>query len=227
MPSLYIFTAEVVGVGRIPPNFAETEKLMVNSVSAQSIFAAGRPASSALAEQTSSPSRTIEKIVSDNARNGGCPSSCSSLSWTTMSPTSSAALDEPTYDSARPSTSEKTAPTTVENVEEERNEKEELKEIERERDMEERTAESSDSADGKPIEVGGSKDFGFLSIPRNLRYNSERPFKFTTALNICFGFGSTFSVSYIILWAVDHQLIDYALCVCSCSQPVLLSTIIA
>lgn len=40
---------------------------------------------------------------------------------------------------------------------------------------------------------GGTKDFGFLPIPRGLRHDPGKPFKFTTLLNITFGFGSTFS----------------------------------
>lgn len=42
-------------------------------------------------------------------------------------------------------------------------------------------------------EYGGTKDFGFLPIPKKLQYDSERAFEFTTVLNITFGFASTFS----------------------------------
>ena len=42
---------------------------------------------------------------------------------------------------------------------------------------------------------GGTKDFGFVPIPRRLRYDSEYGFEFTTILNVTFGFASTFSKS--------------------------------
>ncbi len=51
----------------------------------------------------------------------------------------------------------------------------------------------AEQQDSVKREVGGSTDFWFLPIPKNLRYDSERPFVFTTVLNISFGFGSTFS----------------------------------
>ncbi|KAI5121348.1 hypothetical protein M0805_000656 [Coniferiporia weirii] len=44
-------------------------------------------------------------------------------------------------------------------------------------------------------EVGGTKDFGFLPIPKKLQYDSRRQFEFTTVLNITFGFASTFTVA--------------------------------
>ncbi len=37
-----------------------------------------------------------------------------------------------------------------------------------------------------------TKDFGFLPIPRRLRYDPEKPFHFGLLLNISFGFASTF-----------------------------------
>ncbi|KAH8109791.1 major facilitator superfamily domain-containing protein [Phellopilus nigrolimitatus] len=42
---------------------------------------------------------------------------------------------------------------------------------------------------------GGTRDFGFLPIPERLQYDSARAFKFTTVLNITFGFASTFTVA--------------------------------
>lgn len=42
---------------------------------------------------------------------------------------------------------------------------------------------------------GGTKDFGFLPIPKRLQYDPTRGFTFTTSLNITFGFASTFSTS--------------------------------
>ncbi|KAL1748346.1 major facilitator superfamily domain-containing protein [Schizophyllum fasciatum] len=38
-------------------------------------------------------------------------------------------------------------------------------------------------------------DFGFLAIPRRLRYDPSRPFEWTLLLNVSFGFASTFTVS--------------------------------
>lgn len=39
-------------------------------------------------------------------------------------------------------------------------------------------------------------DFGFLPIPKRLRYNPEKPFHFGIVLNIAFGIASTFSELY-------------------------------
>lgn len=38
-----------------------------------------------------------------------------------------------------------------------------------------------------------TKDFGFLPIPRNLRYDPQKPHHFGLLLNVAFGFASTFS----------------------------------
>ncbi|KAJ7914289.1 major facilitator superfamily domain-containing protein [Mycena leptocephala] len=38
-------------------------------------------------------------------------------------------------------------------------------------------------------------DFGFLPIPRRLRYDPEKPFRFGLVLNVLFGFASTFTVA--------------------------------
>ena len=43
------------------------------------------------------------------------------------------------------------------------------------------------------VEFQYKKDFGFLPIPRHLRYNPAEPPHFGLALNIAFGFASTFS----------------------------------
>ncbi|KAH7927665.1 MFS general substrate transporter [Leucogyrophana mollusca] len=40
-----------------------------------------------------------------------------------------------------------------------------------------------------------SKDFGFIVIPRRLRYNPEKPFHFGMLLNVSFGIGSTLVVA--------------------------------
>ena len=37
------------------------------------------------------------------------------------------------------------------------------------------------------------KDFGFIPVPRHLRYDPTKPFHFGLLLNIGFGFASTFS----------------------------------
>ena len=37
------------------------------------------------------------------------------------------------------------------------------------------------------------KDFGFIPVPRHLRYDPTEPFHFGLLLNIAFGFASTFS----------------------------------
>ena len=38
-----------------------------------------------------------------------------------------------------------------------------------------------------------TKDFGLIPIPRHLRYDPSKPFHFGIALNVAFGFASTFS----------------------------------
>ena len=40
------------------------------------------------------------------------------------------------------------------------------------------------------------KDFGFMPVPRHLRYDPTKPFHFGLLLNIAFGFASTFSESF-------------------------------
>ncbi|PPR02514.1 hypothetical protein CVT26_011997 [Gymnopilus dilepis] len=40
-----------------------------------------------------------------------------------------------------------------------------------------------------------TKDFGFLPIPRNLRYDPQKPHHFGLLLNVAFGFASTFTVA--------------------------------
>jgi hypothetical protein len=40
-----------------------------------------------------------------------------------------------------------------------------------------------------------TKDFGLIPIPRHLRYDPSKPFHFGIALNVAFGFASTFSES--------------------------------
>ena len=48
----------------------------------------------------------------------------------------------------------------------------------------------------EPVRMrGGTRDFGFLPIPRRLQYDPSRAFTFTTVLNVTFGFSSTFSKS--------------------------------
>ncbi len=42
------------------------------------------------------------------------------------------------------------------------------------------------------------KDFGFLPIPKHVRYDPERPFHFGLLMNIIFGVASTFSMSFIV-----------------------------
>ena len=37
------------------------------------------------------------------------------------------------------------------------------------------------------------KDFGFIPVPRHLRYDPTKPFYFGLSLNIAFGLASTFS----------------------------------
>jgi hypothetical protein len=41
-----------------------------------------------------------------------------------------------------------------------------------------------------------TKDFGFLPIPRRLRHDPDKPPHFGLALNIAFGFASTFGQSF-------------------------------
>ena len=48
----------------------------------------------------------------------------------------------------------------------------------------------SNNADFKIL---SPKDFGFIPVPRHLRYDPEKPFYFGLSLNIAFGLASTFS----------------------------------
>ncbi|TFK68849.1 MFS general substrate transporter [Pluteus cervinus] len=52
-------------------------------------------------------------------------------------------------------------------------------------------------------------DFGFIPIPKRLRYDPERPFRFGLLLNASFGFGSTFVVAN--LYYCQPLLIQFAL----------------
>ena len=62
-------------------------------------------------------------------------------------------------------------------------------------DVDKRLEQSqSDNADS---EIILTKDFGFMLIPRHLRYDSNKPFYFGLFLNIGFGFASTFSELYL------------------------------
>ena len=62
-------------------------------------------------------------------------------------------------------------------------------------DVDKRLEQSqSDNADP---EIISTKDFGFIPIPRHLRYDLKKPFYFGLSLNIGFGFASTFSELYL------------------------------
>ena len=70
-----------------------------------------------------------------------------------------------------------------------------------------------------------SKDFGFIPVPRHLRYDPTKPFHFGLLLNIGFGLASTFSECFNLipfLWAsqVDWLNFDY-----SCRESLLLSAV--
>lgn len=53
---------------------------------------------------------------------------------------------------------------------------------------------SADSAGkGEEPKPGGKRDFGFLPIPRRLRWDPDNPPEFTLLLNAIFGFAATFS----------------------------------
>ena len=65
-------------------------------------------------------------------------------------------------------------------------------------DLDKRLEQSqSDDADA---EIISTKDFGFIPIPRHLRYDPKKAFHFGLFLNIGFGFASTFSELY---WHFD------------------------
>ena len=53
--------------------------------------------------------------------------------------------------------------------------------------------EQSQSNDNANFIIPLPKDFGFIPVPRHLRYNPTKPFHFGLLLNIGFGFASTFS----------------------------------
>ncbi len=45
------------------------------------------------------------------------------------------------------------------------------------------------------VTIPTPKDFGFIPVPRRLRYDPTKPFHFSLAMNIAFGVISTFSMS--------------------------------
>lgn len=51
--------------------------------------------------------------------------------------------------------------------------------------------------DGASKVIGPTRDFGFLPIPHSCRYDPDRPPRFTLALNILFGLGSTVTVALL------------------------------
>lgn len=53
--------------------------------------------------------------------------------------------------------------------------------------------ESGIANEKMPVDKSTTYDFGLFPIPHQLRYDPEKPFKFTLLLNIMFGLGSTFS----------------------------------
>lgn len=44
------------------------------------------------------------------------------------------------------------------------------------------------------------RNFGFLPIPKNCRVSPTKPFKFNLAINLLFGFASTFTVGFPLQW---------------------------
>lgn len=64
-------------------------------------------------------------------------------------------------------------------------------------DSQENKVKADDVKDGTdtpiPVQFEHTKDFGFLPIPRRLRYDPVKPPHFGLGLNIGFGFASTFS----------------------------------
>ena len=59
--------------------------------------------------------------------------------------------------------------------------------------VDEKLEPSSSKDAGTHSETIVTKEFGFLPIPRHLRYDPTKPFHFGLLLNIGFGFASTFS----------------------------------
>ena len=54
--------------------------------------------------------------------------------------------------------------------------------------------EQSQSESNDPdFKILSPKDFGLVSVPRHLRYDPSKPFRFGLLLNVAFGFASTFS----------------------------------
>ena len=80
------------------------------------------------------------------------------------------------------------------------------------------TATIADPKDNESILL--PKDFGFIPVPRRLRYDPIKPFHFGLLLNIAFGFASTFSESFPLLYAFYCLNLVY-----SCRESLLLSAI--
>lgn len=65
------------------------------------------------------------------------------------------------------------------------------------------------SVDATPVKLDNAKDFGFLPIPRRLRYDPARPLEFGLLMNIAFGFASTFS-KYLATYNMNFMLNSYS-----------------
>ena len=67
------------------------------------------------------------------------------------------------------------------------------------------------------------KDFGFIPVPRHLRYDPTKPFHFGLLLNIAFGFASTFSERFDLPLLLDIILVKFHYT--SCCESLLLSAV--
>ena len=71
-----------------------------------------------------------------------------------------------------------------------------------------------------------TKDFGLIPIPRHLRYDPSKPFHFGIALNVAFGFASTFSESDTLFQFFVFQPRTETYPMTSCRKLVLLSAFV-
>ncbi|KAH7927664.1 MFS general substrate transporter [Leucogyrophana mollusca] len=80
-----------------------------------------------------------------------------------------------------------------------------------------------ESKDGSDMSITHTMDFGFIPIPKRLRYDPEKPFHFGLLLNASFGFAST-----LLDWKRAHNVNDCSFIVANLyyCQPLLSSSIL-
>ena len=66
--------------------------------------------------------------------------------------------------------------------------------------------EKEQSANNADFKILIPEDFGFIPVPRHLRYDPTKPFHFGLSLNIAFGLASTFSECFNLPLSLWHLI---------------------